>query len=293
MDPAYPQQEQQRQQAGQDIPIKSLPRALPIHSYADGHSHPVSAIALDESSTTLISASDKTLVWTDVVAQSVQRRFHGHSGRINAVRISKNCETFLSASYDGTVRIWDARSKSPAPIQILSQARDSVTGVDTLQHVDGEALIRTCSVDGIVRTYDLRKGILQEDNVDNAIFSMALTHDAQCLAISCLDGTIRLMEAETGELLNTYSKHHVAGNYALSCNFTADDAHVVTGSEDGRVVLYDLVRGEMVQELLGHLKPTCSVASHPLRQQSSIVISASYDGSAIVWANDSSYIQYT
>lgn len=92
MDPAYPQQEQQKQQAGQDIPIKSLPRALPIHSYADGHSHPVSAIALDESSTTLISASDKTLVWTDVVAQSVQRRFHGHSGRINAVRISKNCE---------------------------------------------------------------------------------------------------------------------------------------------------------------------------------------------------------
>jgi mitogen-activated protein kinase organizer 1 len=187
----------------------------------------------------------------------------------------------------------DRSSKSPAPIQILSQARDSVTGVETLQHVDGEALIRTCSVDGIVRTYDLRKGILQEDNVDNAIFSMALTHDAQCLAISCLDGTIRLMEAETGELLNTYSKHHVAGNYALSCNFTADDAHVVTGSEDGRVVLYDLVRGEMVQELLGHLKPTCSVASHPLRQQSSIVISASYDGSAIVWANDSSYIQYT
>lgn len=187
----------------------------------------------------------------------------------------------------------DRSSKSPVPIQILSQARDSVTGVDTLQHVDGEALIRTCSVDGIVRTYDLRKGILQEDNVDNAIFSMALTHDAQCLAISCLDGTIRLMESETGELLNTYSKHHVAGNYALSCNFTADDAHVVTGSEDGRVVLYDLVRGEMVQELLGHLKPTCSVASHPLRQQSSIVISASYDGSAIVWANDSSYIQYT
>lgn len=295
MDPAYPQQEQQQPQEGRDIPTNSLPRALPIHSYADGHSHPVSAIAIDESSTTLISASDKTLVWTDVVAQSVQRRFHGHTARINAVCISQNCQTFLSASYDGTVRIWDARSKAPTPIQILSQARDSVTGVDTLQQeVDGQqAYIRTCSVDGHVRTYDLRKGLLQCDNVDNAIFSMALTHDAQCLAISCLDGTIRLMEAETGELLNTYSKHHVAGNYALSCQFTADDAHVVTGSEDGRVVLYDLVRGEMVQELLGHTKPTCSVACHPLRQQSSVVISASYDGSAIVWANDSSYIQYT
>jgi len=276
---------------GTNVPLNSLPHALPIHSYMDGHSHPVSAIAVDNASTTLVSASGKTVVWTDVVAQAVKRRFHGHDGRINAVAISEACETFLSASYDGSIRIWDARSRSPEPIQILKEAKDSVTGVHTVQR-QGEAVIRSCSVDGTVRTYDLRKGQVQCDDVGNAIFSMALTHDGQCLAISCLDGTIRLMEVDTGELLNTYHSHHKAGNYALECTLTADDANVVTGSEDGRAVYYDLVRGDMVQELLGHTKPTCSVATHSKRENSSVVITASYDGSAVVWANDSSYIQW-
>lgn len=276
----------------QDVPLSSLPRALPIHSYMDGHTHPVSAIAIDDKSTTLLSASGKTLVCTDVVAQQVQRRFHGHDGRINAVCISKDVQTFLSASYDGTVRIWDARSRSPTPIQILRDAKDSVTGIHTVQTTPGEAVICSCSVDGIVRSYDLRRGQVRCDDVKNAICSMALTHDEQCLAISCLDATIRLMEVDTGELLNTYSKHHVAGNYALQCTLTADDANIVTGSEDGRAVLYDLVRGTMVQELIGHTKPTCAVAAHPKRESSSVVITASYDESAVVWANDSSYIQW-
>lgn len=292
MDPAHPSfAEIARTKREKDTPLTSLPHALPIHSYIDGHTHPVSAIAVDNDSTALLAASDKTLVYTDVVAQTVKRRFQGHVGRINAVAISDACETFLSASYDGTVRIWDGRSRSPEPIQILKEARDSVTRVHTVQ-ANGEAVIRTCSVDGFVRTYDLRKGQVQCDDVGNAICSMALTHDGQCLAISCLDGTIRLMEVDTGELLNTYLSSHAAGNYALECALTADDAHVVTGSEDGRAVLYDLVRGDMVQELCGHTKPTCSIATHPKRENSSVVITASYDGNAIVWANDSSYIQW-
>jgi mitogen-activated protein kinase organizer 1 len=292
MDPAHPSFAlRQAPNRGQDVSIDSLPHALPIHSYTDGHTHPVSAIAVDDVSTTLLSASEKTLVWTNVVAQKVQRRFHGHLGRIHALAISQGTETFLSASYDGTVRIWDARSRSPEPIQILKEAKDSVTGVHTVQS-PGEAVIRSCSVDGVVRTYDLRKGQVQCDDTHNAIFSMALTHDGQCLAISCLDATIRLMEVDTGELLNTYSSCHVAGNYSLQCTLTADDANIVTGSEDGGAVLYDLVRGEMVQELRGHWKPTCAVATHPKRENSSVVITASYDGNDIVWANDSSYIQW-
>jgi mitogen-activated protein kinase organizer 1 len=296
MDPAHPKfakLQSNNNNNNKDIPLVSLPHALPIHSYMDGHSHAVSAIAVDDNSTALLAASDKTLVHTDVVAQTVKRRFQGHTGRINAVAISDACETFLSASYDGTVRIWDGRSRSPEPIQILKDAKDSVTGVHTVQaRQQGEAVIRSCSVDGRVRTYDLRRGQVQCDDVGNAIFSMALTHDGQCLAISCLDGTIRLMEVDTGELLNAYHSHHAAGNYALQCALSADDAHVVTGSEDGRCVYYDLVRGDMVQELVGHARPTCSIATHPKREHSSVCITASYDGNAIVWANDSSYIQW-
>jgi mitogen-activated protein kinase organizer 1 len=259
--------------------------------YEDGITHPISALAIDEKSTTIASASEKTVVVSDVVTKQAKRRLQGHSGRVNAVAISTDSETFLSASYDATVRIWDGRSRSYEPIQILKEAKDSVTDVHVVQN-DNEALIRTASVDGIVRTYDLRKGILRCDDFSSPITSMAQTHDGQYLVVSCLDGTIRLMEVNSGELVNTYDKHHAAGQYGLMCGVTADDSTIITGSEDGQCILYDLVHGTCVQSLMGHTRPTCAVAVHPKSSNNSVVITASYDGNVIVWANSPDYMRW-
>ena len=272
-----------------DISMEGLARALPIQTYSNGYTHPITAIALDPSSKTLAAGSNKTMVITDVVTQQVKRRFQGHAGRINAVAISNNCETYLSASYDGTVKIWDGRSNSYEPIMTLQDAKDSVTDIHVVQNnvssgntkgvsSNNTAIIRTASVDGFVRTYDIRRGSLFADKCDSSITSMAPTYDGQCLAINCLDGTIRLMELDTGELLNTYSSSHVAGQYGLKCCMTADDATLVTGSEDGRAVLYDIGRGTCVQTLEGHTRPTCSIAAHPKQDAASVIITASMTG---------------
>lgn len=263
----------------------AIPPALPIQTYTDGHSHPVAAVAVDPQSTTLVSTSDRTVVVTDIVSRRVKRRFHGHSGRINSVACSNNAETILSAGYDGKVYIFDGRSWNADPIQMLDEAKDSVTSVSVLQEDGSSSEIITASVDGNVRYYDLRMGQIRCDNVGDAITGLAVTHDGYCAAATCLDGTIRLIERNSGELSHQYSGGHQAGNYGLEVTCTADDSRIISGSEDGSVVLYDLVGGNVVQTLKGHLKPTCAVAAHPKREQTSIVISASYDGNAIVWSS--------
>ena len=121
-----------------DLSLESIPRALPIQTYRDGLTHAVSAIGLDEKSEVLAVASEKTLVVTDMITQRVKRRFQGHVGRINAVAVSQGAETFLSASYDATVRIWDGRATSSyEPIQTLKDAKDSVTAVQVDQRDPG------------------------------------------------------------------------------------------------------------------------------------------------------------
>ena len=42
-----------------------------------------------------------------VQALSLVRRFEGHSDRITDLVISSNCRWLLSASMDGTLRVWD------------------------------------------------------------------------------------------------------------------------------------------------------------------------------------------
>ena len=290
-----------------DIRLDELPRAMPIQTYTGGLTHPVSAVAVVESSETqqlLLAACDKALVVMDLVTNQVVRRFQGHVGRINAVDAAPHAEAYVSGGYDGTVCIWDGRSsRDYKPIQVLKDAKDSVTDLYVVPQAGGGSaagmgLIRTASVDGMVRTYDLRMGIVRNDNCHSSITSMASTYDGQCLAISCLDGTIRLMELETGALLNTYQGSHQAGQYGLGVAILADDATIVSGSEDGHGVCYDLVRATCVQSLQTWTppstpqdslpqqpRPTCAIAAHP--QQSSVVMTTSYDESAIVWANDS------
>ena len=86
-------------------------------------------------------------------------------------------------SYDSTVKLWDLRyvltlfyllayhvrsrsisAQNRQPIQALEEARDAV---QTL-HV-GSSRIMTGSVDGHVRTYDLRKGELRADYIGRTL----------------------------------------------------------------------------------------------------------------------------
>lgn len=274
--------------------IKDIPHALPIQTYSDGYTYPISAIEIDDTSNTLVAASDKTLVITDVITKKLKRRFQGHTGRINSVACSSSASTFLSASYDGTVRIYDGRSFSPEPIQILSEAKDSVSCVKIFQQEqggsntgNGMAEIVTSSVDGKLRTYDLRKGIMRVDDFgqDTILTHVSQTHDSLCYIVSTLDDTIYIIEKSSGTLLNTLLGGHRTGRYAIECTPTANDKYIVSGSENGDTVFYDFVTGKVIQSLQGHTRATCTVATHPKLDKSSCTITGSYDGRALVWTD--------
>jgi len=275
LDPSFPPP---KNLPGDDVSISDLPRALIMQVYS--LTHAVADIAVDDQA--LICATGNTVTWVDVVTQTSQRRWRGHTARINAVAVMAP-EVAVSASYDGTVRIWDMRSRSTAAIQVLKDAKDSVTDVQ----VD-DACIRTSSVDGVVRTYDLRMGVVQCDDMGSPIMSMA--QNKQDMAVSCLDGVIRLYNLHNALLKTTVSGYHVAGQYGLPCRLTAS-GDILSGSEDGRTVFYDSSRGNVRQCLLGHSKPTCAVATHPT--DSSVAVTASFDGqAAVVWAHSPYYMKW-
>ena len=64
----------------------------------------------------------------------------------------------MVGSFDATVRLWDCKSQSTKPIQVLDESRDSVSSLHVVRHE-----IVTGSVDGRVRLYDLRMGQVYVD----------------------------------------------------------------------------------------------------------------------------------
>ncbi len=74
---------------------------------------------------------------------------------------------------------------------------------------------------------------------------------------------MRLLDRETGELLCKYTGH-TNKDYKTDAVFSHDDAHVVCGSEDGAVCMWDLVDGGMQQRVQAHPGAVVStLAYHP------------------------------
>jgi mitogen-activated protein kinase organizer 1 len=109
-----------------------------------------------------------------------------------------------------TVKIWDLRSNNRDPIQTLDDFKDSVTRVMVLEEggragkgPGGKEVLAT-SVDGCLRTYDIRKGVMWMDDCKEPLSSVSVSGDGQCVLMNGLDGVVRLLERSTGEMLNNY-----------------------------------------------------------------------------------------
>ena len=298
-----------------------------MQTYSDGHLHPIYCIATNSSSTVLLSASEKTLLATDLVTAQTKHKWWGHMARIEYVtclgggadNTSSNSkdsgigdEIYASSSYDSTVRLWDARSRSKEPLMILDDAKDAVTCVAPGK---GVAQILTSSVDGKLRTYDLRTAQLYTEDAVHPITSFSTTSDGLTIAASCLDGIIRLWGCATNtSRLNSQKKvyqklhsSHKSNDFKVECTFTSNDEYLVSGSECGAVAIYrvDLTNDDTTTHkyddttakknenngtiLQRHKGPTCSVATCPQKTRPWLMVSASYDGSSVVWASQAQY----
>ncbi len=69
---------------------------------------------------------------------------------------------------------------------------------------------------------------------------VSFTKDGQCMLVSSMDSTIRLLDKDSGELLWEYAGHKNI-EYRIDSCMNHNDTHVVSGSEDGKICFWDLV----------------------------------------------------
>ncbi|KAG6918558.1 hypothetical protein DXG01_013648 [Tephrocybe rancida] len=163
-------------------------------------------------------------------------------------------------------------------IQVLDEARDAV---QTL-HV-GSTTIITGSVDGHVRTYDLRKGELRSDFIGHPVTSVVPTQDGQTILVTTLDSHIRLMDASTGKMLNEFTGHSNTSYRCRAC-FGPGEANVLCGDENGQIWAWDLLDAKIQPPNpppKAHQKVITWTEQHPTDADEFFTSSA--DGTAKVW----------
>ncbi|CAF9922554.1 hypothetical protein IMSHALPRED_005700 [Imshaugia aleurites] len=255
----------------------SVPKSGLIQTYS-AHGYEVLDLAVTEDNARFASVGgDKQVFLWDVATARTLKRWSGHFGRVNCVDLGgENGSVVVSGSYDATVRLWDCKSQSTKPIQVFEEARDSVSSL----HVVGHEIV-TGSVDGRMRVYDLRMGMVFMDVIGQPITSIQQTRDGNAVLVSTLDSTIRLMDKGNGQLLQSY-KGHANKDYRIRSRLGMADSVVISGSEDGKLYAWDLLEGKVVEKLEAHGgKVASAVACNGVRKEWA---SAGVDGTVSVWA---------
>ncbi|KAG6880186.1 hypothetical protein C0992_003850 [Termitomyces sp. T32_za158] len=190
------------------------------------------------------SGGDRSVFLWDVATGVTTRRIAGHMGKIYTVEFNEDATVVASAI-------------NRQAIQVLDEARDAV---QTL-HI-GSTTIITGSVDGHVRTYDLRKGELRSDFIgrksryfnlfnivtevlSDPVTSVVPTQDGQTVLVTTLDSHIRLMDASSGKMLNDFVGHSNTSYRCRAC-FSHDEANVVCGDEKGQIWAWDLLDAKVL-----------------------------------------------
>ncbi|KJZ80523.1 hypothetical protein HIM_00373 [Hirsutella minnesotensis 3608] len=179
--------------------------------------------------------------------------YSGHGYEVLSIDVSADNERFVSAGGDRTVFLWDVAT-AQRPIQVLADARDAVTALA----VRGPEIVAG-SVDGRVRSYDVRMGRCTTDVVAASVTSLCLTKDGRAALVGSLDSKLRLMDRDTGACLRAYS-HPEWKNEDLRVQslLGAREKYVVAGDEmtgapvsdgQGRIWAWDLLSGKLVAKV--------------------------------------------
>ncbi|CAJ2507296.1 Uu.00g084820.m01.CDS01 [Anthostomella pinea] len=241
-----------------------IPEGRLIQTYA-AHGYEVLSLTVSSDNASFASSGgDRSVFLWDVARAQTLRRFGGtaqsHSARINAVAFGGESDSLLvSGSLDASVRVWDVRSNSLKPVQVLTEARDAVTAVA----VRGPEIV-SGSVDGRVRSYDVRVGRCTTDVVGPAVTSVCLTRDGRAALVGGLDSKIRLMDRESGGCLKTYAdarwrnadlrvqsmlggkeQYVVVGDEMTATQPHPPNTTTTTTSGEGRLWAWDVLTGEL------------------------------------------------
>lgn len=192
-----------------------------------------------DSSQFLSCSNDKSAILWDVESGKILRRFRNLAPFTSICYGGPECSTALVGSVDGTVRIYDLRALNAwEPIQSLVEARDSITCCKTFKH-----FIFSTSLDKGFRTYDLRKGSLTIDTLHKPLNHISVSQDGNTILVSCVRGSPVLLDRMEAKILNEYE-----GNenklFKIESTFVLDDSCVASGSEDGKVYLWNVANKE-------------------------------------------------
>lgn len=208
---------------------------------------------------------DDTLRYLSLHDNKYLRYFPGHTKKVTSLCMSPVDDTFISASLDKSIRVWDLRSPNCMGFLGLVGSRPVV-------NFDPEGLIFAVGYSSqMIKLYDLKsydKGpfntfkLPQDKDCDWT--GLKFSPDGKTILISTNGNVIHLIDSYQGTPLQTFTGHINNKGIPLEASFSPDSQFVFVGSTDGRIHVWNAETGKKTAELpCSHNGPVQCVQFNP------------------------------
>ncbi|HEV3262172.1 MAG TPA: protein kinase, partial [Gemmataceae bacterium] len=181
----------------------------------------------------------------------------GHTAEVSAVAFSRDNRHLVSASHDGTARIWDVTTGQT--VHTLQGHTDVIYGVG--YSPDGTR-IATASWDHTVKVWDAADGqeLLTYRGQEEPVWRVAFSPDGRRVA-SLSKGVLKIWEVTTGTEIRTIRCPDPWYQYGLA--YSPDGRHVAVTMQRQGVMIWDVETGKEVRSFHGHKSAVKNVAYSP------------------------------
>lgn len=206
----------------------------------------------------------------------------GHDDTVEDMAWSPDGSKFATTSRDGTLRIWDAGTRTELLKISAHLALDAgvTLGVRELAWSPDGTRIATAGLDKTAKVWDIATGkeIVIFSGHSDEVWSVAWSADGLWVASASKDGTVKVWNATTGDEKFTLSKKYTG--MIISVAWSPDGKRIATANDDETARLWDAETGDEETILSGHTNSVLTVAWSP---DGMWLVTASIDGTVRIW----------
>lgn len=213
----------------------------------------------------------------------------GHSDTINCVHFSEDRKLIVTASEDGTAKVWNASTFEEIPNGTLTGHTGPVYSAQFSK--DGQYIV-TASDDGTAKIWCWNNSANTYQVIPNGnlhdhtgpVYDAQFSKDGQFIVTASDDGTAKVWSSTSYEVVSNGTLVGHAGS-VCSARFSKNGEYIITASSDGKAKIWSTNTYKVIQNgtLNGHTGP---VNYAEFSEDGNYIVTASEDGTARVWHRD-------